>query len=159
MSTCNFNYDNILFVIETDYQDENGETQQDDYVYDDTIGNISYDLAANGWSINLNEYEQGGLQSYPGHVFAEYEIEQIDKDNYYLDSIVIRAIVRQGYYSGANFDYEIIDESAEGSEKTKKDKQAIDRVIKKYIKILKRYTTEFKHLGTFSNGEAIYNKA
>ncbi len=147
MSTPNFTYKNVLFVLET--RDEDG----DDFVYEDAKENMIYELQAiaekKKWNLQrVEKYQDQGV----------YFLEIDTKDQ----NATISLIARSGYYSDISFDYEIIVNNTDkydedGSDLPKETKRQIEVIIKQIIKVYDMYLTELNVDGIFSNGEAIYS--
>lgn len=115
MSTRNFHNENGRNVFAMDINE--------DYEYEDAIENICYGLDAefnNDYRVE-DEYDKDALRSYGGKIIASVYGES----KYYkkLDIEVqprLEIVVRNGYYSGINFDYRMIyditDDEIEDSE-------------------------------------------
>lgn len=98
-------------------------------------------------------------RDYCGHELFKFVIS--DKENNTYKEIKI--VVRDGYYTGANLDYEIEDvldwyiNPLSKSEEARLDKQ-VEVLCKKIEKVLKTFGEEYLKVGQFSNGEALYQK-
>jgi hypothetical protein len=148
MSTPNFTKKNAskYYAIE----DREGE---EDFQYDDLKINLQSEFKSEKdlWDSDRN---------YGGHI-----ISQIEKE-FCKWAIEFDIIIRAGYYSGANLDWDlrIIDtvdrtENYLGEVKLpKRVQQWIDNRIKKVEKVFAEYSTPLNCMGVFSNGEAIYQK-
>ena len=96
MGTSNFHYEKVLFTIEA----------EDEFEYEDTISNITSEF-----NNDKDFYEDDSitldseLRSFPARSIGSF--------NYYFEyleqqfEVTIIPLVRNGYYSGANFDYEL----------------------------------------------------
>ena len=176
MSTNNFYSNNTTHIYSIDCENE--------FEFDDTVSNIQYDLPKL-WK-KTNEYEDS-LESYPGNKFAYFEIW--DSIAGYALEIVIVAVVREGYYAGANFDYSVNykfeGEYCDTIEAMKQDflhemkcngkaglgqmlvnqnhfanlENEAQSAIRDLEKVYSEYTNPIKCTGVFSNGEAIYTAA
>lgn len=165
MSTSNFHFINTLHAIEIDDDDE--------FIFDDTTENIFYDLEKEfsdiaNVVITREKYSSPHeLNSYGRQVFAEISLN-IDDENATL------ALTRSGgYYSGANFDFDVIlnDRDDDYPENITNDEPGIHifaigeeekfllTAIERVTKIYDRYTDKLNLVATFSNGEAVYEKS
>jgi hypothetical protein len=165
MSTNNFYYNNILYAV--DEVDDNGEI--DEFIVEDTVENVKYDLLANekikGYQLaNADERDLDENRNFYGRPILEYETSESVK---YDNKILVQLVVRAGYYSGANFNVNIVEYDLNGYEcttndtfnMTQKQRKELDLIMGEIEKTLGDYTTKLDHLGTFSNGEAIYQIA
>jgi hypothetical protein len=156
MSTNNFYYKNSKFVYAVEIENE--------FDYDDLIINIQHDKRLRKGN-NADYWEKNGLRSYDGKVIKTIEKT---KNNWHL---TFEIIVRNGYYAGVNIDWDVKilfdgydrDKAGEYDLGDKTIPRYINDIINKQIDkieaILKDYTMPLSHVATFSNGEAVYEKA
>lgn len=183
MGTSNFHNKNAsrVFAIEI----------EDDFDYEDAKSNIQYALLAfnnvKGISVRTSDDRANSeLRSFPAvkiaELWARYSINDIEF------TLEVNAVVRSGYYAGANFDWETrfySDESWDGGLedgfydirdiqnnyffKTKGSyvyanavNQWLKRDLKRMIDIIEGvysdFTTPLAVAARFSNGETIYTK-
>ena len=148
MSTPNFSKTNakLFYAIEDD---------QCDWIVDNVQEAFSTGEAVDKW----DSYNR----SYEGHI-----VSQINKTAGHYN-ICFDIIIRNGYYSGANLDwnYMITDENTgdqfecgefEPGDLPKYVLEKADNIINKIEKIFARISTPLICAGIFSNGEAIYQK-
>lgn len=154
MSTANFSYKNILAVAPdfnfyhvcdeescgVDCERDGDNEGFDDVSYDLWKGDIIYDL------------KQLGYDEFDGHIF--YTIED-SKSSVYKE---IEVVFNKGYYSGMNVDYEIEDFEDDVVDAEALDKK-LEEVIAQTREIILKHTTEYIKVASFSNGEAVYEKA
>jgi hypothetical protein len=145
MSTPNFKKVNAskYFAVET----------ETDYDYDDLVMNLQSEFE------KKDKYEND--RSYPGKIVAGIE-KNLGKWN-----VEVEIIVRGGYYSGCNLDWNVIttDQNSgdvyEYGDYEEKDLPTyinnwIGAKIKKVEKVFAQNSTPLYCRGIFSNGEAIY---
>lgn len=145
MGTCNFAFDNVLVAIDTD--------DWDDYMYDDFIDNVRTNIELkikDGYG--LDEYDNNSLHSYGGRFI--FGIDVYGALGCYK---TIKVVVRNGYYSGLNLDY-IISDLVDYEDERKTLEHKVEVMSRKIAKVLRCYGTELRHVATFSNGEALYEK-
>jgi hypothetical protein len=103
VSTSNF-YSMAGTVYALDFSDDAGE-------YDDTIASmvmddvstaVIEDLQDKGYIVTAAN-ESDGDRNYPGHIFAQVELKN-SRDQLYCTAALI---IRSGYYSDANLDFEL----------------------------------------------------
>ena len=145
MATSNFytGGNHGLNVIMVDYDEAVG----------DTFANIVADLEAKGYSVDsANHLTQAPRSFETGQGFLVY-----NKNS----KIVAFLELCAGYYEHANIDVytgdELIDISDDGYDydnEVTKNKRDIDRVVK----CVEAYTSGYKRVATFSNGETIYEE-
>lgn len=95
MSTINFYKKNANHVFAIDCQS--------DFDFDDTMSLITDELFANGWEPD-SKYTDDRV--YSGHIFATKSTE-VSVGRCRID-VTVRAIVRNGYYDGANLDWDLL---------------------------------------------------
>lgn len=142
MSTPNFAFENIL--ITRDHEDVESFEMFDQPELQNELaeafpqGEVSHDF-----------YHDGLSRSYGGKEIFKIYFHTKDEELYKK----ITVLYRGGYYSGMNIDYIVSD--SEFDPVASLDKK-IASSCKKIEKILRKYGTELTHVGTFSNGEAVY---
>lgn len=145
MATGNF-YENGghgLNVIYTDYDEAVG----------DTLENIVAELSSKGYSVDsANHLTQAPRSFETGQGYLV-----VTPKGKYVAFLEVCA----GYYEHANIDIytgdELIDISDDGYDygnEVTKNKRDIDRVVK----CVEAYTSGYKRVATFSNGETIYER-
>jgi len=148
MSTPNFYNKNASKVFANECEE--------DIDYDDLKLNLQSELEGD----DIDDYDNE--RSYPGA-----KIKRIEKD-FGKWNVIIEAVVRSGYYSGVNLDWEAtVEEVEDWCNELNYDHEAIpryirdfiDRKIRKIEKVFKDNSTPLICRGVFSNGEAIYEKA
>jgi hypothetical protein len=121
---------------------------------------------------------EDNLRGYDGHIFGTVEKLAESHKNYVSITLVCRA----GYYHGVNIDYIVnyMNEDGESvtdlddfetwvpekqeyktlsnTERKRLESQARS-MSKKLHKVISQYTEGLRKVGTFSNGEAVYEKA
>jgi len=185
MSTCNFDNRNASKIFAV-LNEENCE-----FIYDDVIENLLYELE-NIFKQDYtpeNKKEDNELRSFPSKVIATV----VGKSKYYKNINlelfpIIEIVVRNGYYQGINFDWnlkiqiegEMVDLedvreevvyqteryetfSKSGTERYANYTQnfaekASQELIKQVEKILTEYTDTLQCIAVFSNGEAVYER-
>lgn len=148
MSTPNFCYDNIIIAIDDD-RAETWDIAEEPMLLEDLVNEIGGVVLENSWTDD---------RSYPGSILWE-KVYEDDAAEYDYGYKVLQVIIRSGYYVGANLDYRIIDDDYREREEDVEDiEKKIRKDEKKVRKILKKYGTELICRGTFSNGEAVYEK-
>ena len=160
MSTNNFYFKNFLYTVD-DSDDIEG------FEYEDTKDNILADLGVDEYlaskvlGVQSNQ-DSDELRSYPSSHIQEYLIGDSKK---YDNSICLELVVRSGYYSGYNYDVNIVEYDTWGNflnvnskdiEMTEKQRKTLNKVLSHIQKVLELYTTPLKKVGQFSNGEAVY---
>lgn len=150
MSTPNFSKQNAskFYAIEL----------QDDYEYEDLVGNLQY-----AFGIENKTDKWDGNRNYEGKI-----ISQLDKNlgNY---NVCFDIIIRSGYYSGANLDWNVMitDENSwdkyeygyyEDKNLPKYIHNYVTSKIKSIEKVFAQNSMPLYCKGIFSNGEAIYAK-
>lgn len=168
MSTNNFYYNNILFAGH-DYEDDT-----EGLAVQDTIGNIACDLKAifpKGYLDKENSSyfteDVDSLSSYGSQVICTIEAMQYQHERKEIDkTYYIQVVLRGGYYGDFNVDINYIEEDNFYSEQRlvnepfevqlKKIDNAMAKTQRKIEKVLKDYLTPLNHVGTMSNGEAVY---
>ena len=163
MSTSNFSNNNASKIFAVELADE--------WSYDDLKENIKCELDL----VEDNFIETNENRSYPSN-----SLGYIEKFfNGY--SVRLYILIRSGYYSGANLDWELqyrsfgdyyseyedlVDE-VKGSEFTESEKSDIltkfmvrsGKLITKAEKVFESYSTPLNCVGIFSNGEAVYERS
>jgi len=181
MGTSNFHYNNCLYTVETAYTDEeSGEEIQDEFIYEDTKENLSYEVDKIKNSTQVNDFDTDNeeLSSFPSQVLTTLYIgeqqslyfneqEKEYKREYGSQSLFyIQIVLRSGYYEGLNIDYNIIEEyNTDFSTETlhneectpnKTTQKKLSSTIKKLEKIFSMFSTKTEVIAKFSNGETIY---
>mgnify|MGYP003149098589 FL=1 len=170
MSAINYHNENASKVYSFSANDE--------WAFDDMESNIAVSLEL------LHEagvQDPDELRSYPSRVLGyleEYEAFRVQWDDIEL-TVRIFPVIRSGYYGGGNLDWffeiedvlgndirnlsHILPANITSDEKDRaKDEiyawieEAKSRLISKVEEVYNIYTTALNHIGTFSNGEAIY---
>lgn len=162
MSTPNFytkNVDTVYAVFPDEYSDI-----KDDYII--PIQDELFELDKRYKKYDYykdNSYD--GNRSYCGRFIGELRLNKQFKFEKELINISIKPLVRNGYYEGINFDYEIDIQDNYGGEY---DENELPKYIQKEIgimrkrieKIFEKYCEdELVCVAIFSNGEAIYQRA
>jgi len=169
MSTNNFSYENIL-VKTPDFLfggiceecEEKGivvdcehiEPEFDEFCYDEYVADVQKQLEKIGFE-SCDKADND--RSYPGTIIASYGQEDDGFIKY------LEVVIRNGYYDGANIDYQIDGEFCPQNEQNKKEcahidalNRKFDRIVAKTEKILRKNGQELLRVGVFSNGEAVY---
>mgnify|MGYP001581141914 CR=1 FL=1 len=156
MSTPNFHNVNASKIYAVEIDDP-----EDQYQYKDLLENLKYELDGIGPS---KEATYNALRSYPATAICElYKNKQYKN---FEVTAAITPVIRSGYYSGVNLDYELT-EDVSAYDLTPREQELADRWIKRthakmaarVEKIFKRYSTSLICRAVFSNGEAVYAKA
>lgn len=177
MSTPNFANKNASRVFAFEVEDE--------FDYEDAVSNVACALEYSKEDIVFEEENKSdGDRSYPGRVFGEVQ----GKGKYYekLDlqvDVSLDVVVRSGYYSGGNFDYnfkidlngDVVDDvedidlqyEANGLKQARQYEKYVKAYVEKELsrlqevveKVYEQFTTPLKCLGVASNGEAFYERA
>lgn len=166
MSTNNFAYENVLYVLEID--------ENDDLLFDDTTDNIYYEIEKAFKDIpqvivtQENKESPYSLFSYYRKIFTEISLPV---DGEYITIALTRS---SGYYADANFDFDITindhDENypeddtytlkeLENHRILREEYDFLELAIPLIEKVYGEWLTKVNHIGTFSNGEALYEKA
>jgi hypothetical protein len=150
MGTVNFAYDNILVAVDT----EGWEF----YEYNVLKENIGSDLELKVGGRSIDEAENGP-RSYPGTIVWCLAIENSEGYGYKE----LKVVVRDGYYGGINIDYKVEEHPDAWLIDEKRGTKTLDKKVevlcRKVERIIKRYGTEYKTVGRFSDGTAVYKKA
>lgn len=163
MSTNNFYFKNFLYTV-----DDTDDI--DDIEYEFTKDNVLDDLEADEYLTSRCKGVQSGidsdeLRSYPSSHLQEYLVDESKKYNNFF---TIEVVVRSGYYSGYNFDVNIVEYDIWGNllnvnskdfEMTTKQEKQLNRILDRISRVLKNHTTELRKVAQFSNGEAVYEYA
>jgi len=160
MSTNNFYFKNFLYTVD-DTDDIDGIEYQ--YTKEAILEDLEADeyLASRCKGIQSNT-DSDELRSYPSSHIQEYLVDESKKYNNFF---TVEVVVRSGYYSGYNFDVNIVEYDTWGNflnvnnksfEMTRKQEQQLNKILQHVSKVLARHTTELKKIGQFSNGEAVY---
>jgi hypothetical protein len=190
MATNNFHNVNAnrIFAVLMGYEDSetNEFIEPSDYEYDDLISNLKSELKEKFGYVYNNETVDF-LRSFSGSV-----IGGVSEEKTYMGvevRVKLIAVIRSGYYQGANLDYEI-EYSADGYENDEFDgvidewvyqankynnnglvqanrskvenwlENTKNEMIEKLEKIYSEYSdVKLVKVGQFSNGEAVYEKA
>jgi hypothetical protein len=161
MSANNFHFINGLWAVEDVEDDFDGSMAQD------TIDNVTSELEQLPEFIDVSWLKKDDfeLRSYPSTVIACFEVggwvKELDKAFY------IQVITRNGYYSGFNFDYNIIETDDNGYPEyyndeiktSQRNTDKINNLCNRITAIFSKYSTHLKCLGVASNGEAFYKIA
>ncbi len=184
MSTANFHNKNAgrIYACET----------EDEFDSEDLIGNIRSALrsaaeyprqkAIADFGEVTDSWESDGLRSYPGRIIACVESETKSYQDFDV-SLSAEIIVRSGYYTGVNLDYDLcFHVDGEEVEKDSLEEACansalpgtrrayllalaqkwLDRTLESFTKsiegIFSEYSTPLRVVATFSNGEALYEK-
>ena len=150
MSTCNFSYDNILIVLPSFYNEE--EDYFDDFYFEETKDSIQNKLQNIGYTA-CSSTESRYNRNYEGLCIASKSLE--NKDGYVYFNIEV--VIRDGYYSGQNIEYVIVDD-IDDIKINKTMQKKIDSLINRTKKILLSFGEEYICTARFSNGEAMYSK-
>lgn len=184
MGTSNFYNRNAskIFAISGTFENEEGETEIDEFIYDDTKGNIQSELKD---FTSCDKWESNGLRSYDGTIFAEKTEWKTFAGAEF--GVKIQCIARSGYYDGANFDWEVTFEDAGGNDFDEVDESDIKDILEYYAdspkvkgivaphvakwlektktelvekveKVYEMYTDKLVVTARFSNGETMYAK-
>lgn len=146
------------------------DDSNDEFLVEDTNSNIKYELESNS---KLKKYQVHGAnddndldenRNYYGISLLEYQTSESKK---YQNSISVQLVARSGYYSGANYDVNIVEYDLNGYEctingemdMTKKQRKELNIIFSEIEKTLQDYATKLVKLATFSNGEAVYKLA
>lgn len=144
MSTNNFNWDNVLVAVEVD----------ENFEMDWLIESLQEDLAKIKDSYYRDSYEN---ERRGGKIIYSVDIARFYKDYGTAVYKTIDIVVRSGYYDGINIDYVIVDSNDYYDFKgTKGLDKEVAKVAAKVAAVIKKHGTELLQLGSFSNGEAIY---
>jgi len=149
MSTNNYYYNNILIVNDDIEGDDFGDMAQDSINYTAEQLNIAI---PEGFILTKQRQETNYNRNFEGKVIFIIDYFTPNGQNAYKQ---IEVVVRAGYYSGYNYDYNVSDLIDTETEYKTIEKE-IARDIKKIEKVLRANGTELTKLGTFSNGEAVY---
>ena len=184
MGASNFYNKNAsrIFSIAGTFENEEGETEVDEFIYDDTKDNIFHELE----NFVRTDKSEDGLSSYPGTIFAQKsEWKTFGGAEF---GVSIKCIVRSAYYDGANFDWEVEFTDAGGNVFDTVDESDIKDVLEYYAdsprvkgilaphvakwlektktalieeveKVYAMYTDQLVVVARFSNGETMYQKA
>lgn len=160
MGTNNFNYENILGVIELDSEDA-------DYNYmlvDDAETNVyndikkTYDEHKNITVFSMDEYKNDYpiSRSYGGHLFAQIQIRMWNEQDVYIDLVSYH-----GYYADANIDYDVRVENYSWDSIDIDDflnHPSVVKAIREVRNSISTYTVVAKKIAQFSNGNAVYER-
>jgi hypothetical protein len=169
MATNNFYKKNASYFYVIDNEEGNFDIWE--FIEDDILN----DLAKLGYEDIRNENK-----------WDERDSKIIAEKRFYEDDIEVKlyVIIRAGYYSGANLDwdfeiidnegneikcgdyyendfYDYIEDRKEKNEMKKQQKRIVKKLHKEIDKLEKMFakiTTPYIKIGQFSNGEAIYQK-
>lgn len=156
MSTNNFYNKNAskIFAIESDNDDQ----YPDDVMIHDLKLNIIYELPE---FVGHDSPESDGNSSYGGVVFGIYHLPDEDSDI----EARFELIIRSGYYSGYNLDWniEVADFRDCGSTSYKEIegsfREKIDAKIKEIEEVYAQNSIPLVKVSQLNNGEAVYQKA
>lgn len=125
-----------------------------DEAVEDTVANIVAELSSKGYSVDSANYLTQAPRSFEtGQGFLVYNKNA---------KIVAFLEVCAGYYEHANVDVytgmedldDLVNDGREYKSDITKNKRDIDRVVK----CVEMYTSGYKRVATFSNGETIYEE-
>jgi len=152
MSTANFSRPELSRVyavgMEIDEQDE--FIAQDEF--DMELENVKEALMSIKNYHESDKYIDRNSQSI-GELYFDY----FDKDYRQWDTITIYVTVTNGYYQGAMIDVDLSE--LESIEPTKTLLKEIEKKLHRIEQVLAKNTTALVRVATFSNGEAVYEKA
>ena len=170
MGTSNFYNKNASRIFACEIEEE--------WKYEDLIDNLIWELETikDFQSEIEDKWETNGLRSFPGRILGGFKRWFIC--NEYEYGVEIDAIVRSGYYSGVNLDYDIgitedgYDFDPENSydiedlnEKHGSTNDVLERITKLKTDMIEEIEKVFKENSTplivaarFSNGETIYEE-
>jgi hypothetical protein len=170
MSTNNFSYRNICVVLpdfkfdnrcmeeNCEYFESEGNNCEhvDDYYEFDTEGFKMFKKEVQDKLVKIgfepcDRSESNSNRNYEGDVIADWTI--YDRNDNRKD---IEVVIRNGYYDGMNFDYNVSDDGC--YEETKAMAKKVASQIKKLEKVLIGCGEHIIRVATMSNGEAIYKK-
>ena len=174
MGTSNFHNENCLYTIEA----------EDEFEYEDTVSNITSELGKDKEfyeddSITL----ESELRSFPARSIGSFDLyfEYLEQQI----KVTVVPLARSGYYSGANFDYEMnieceysnynnisdcVDDlleygcvhkgllTAHRSSLENHINIWIAETVKKITDVYEMFTDHLKVTAQFSNGETFYAK-
>ena len=174
MSTSNFHNENCLYTIEA----------EDEFEYEDTVSNITAEFNQDKEFYEDDSIKlESELRSFPARSIGSFTL-----DFEYLEQQIIVTIVplvRSGYYSGANFDYEknincdysdyddisdCVDDllkygcvhkgllTAHRSSLENHINIWIAETVKKITDVYEMFTDHLKVTAQFSNGETFYER-
>jgi hypothetical protein len=174
MATSNFYNKNASKIFASEIENE--------FDYDDLIDNVSYDIQDkhNSYYVTNKKYIDNGR-------YLKYSlVESVSYKDDTLIEVFINPIIRSGYYSGANLDYEY-EYYFEGEEvydpadiqdyleyrlgysekkatkisdsRFKRLERIKNKLSKQLENIYESHTTPLVVTARFSNGETIYSKA
>jgi len=165
MSTSNFMYSNELFIVPGS-DEEHFEEMDAEMVREAIVTDVMQEFV-NDESIDVYEFEgYDDERNYPGLVFLKLEYTKHNVPGVLSeDDITIRGrvIMRSGYYSGLNVDY-VIDEAEydntyEPVPETPELEMVRSRMRAGIENVLHEHCKRAIRLGTFSNGESVYEYA
>lgn len=173
MSTPNFYYKNMLYVVELNSEDED----TNEMILRNTQDNItsevlSLKLGKNTTVEEVDEWEVSS-KSYEGKIFLTITASREFYDKEYKGTlphkVQLQLVIRDGYYAHCNIDtiqtyllegseFESPEdfESKAAGEWAEKKMQYLQEKIEN---VVSKYTQKIRHVATFSNGEAIYERA
>jgi len=171
MSTNNFKFENILavtpdFKFDNRCGDEECEHFEEElnggeatcehvetyYEYDTEgykmwVAEVQEQLEKIGFS-SCDRYDNE--RNYTGQIIADFNVFDTHGDIYKT----IEVVIRNGYYTGSNMDYNIID--GDYQKELKKLDKKIESKCNRLEKVIRKNCTELLKVGQFSNGEAVY---
>ena len=177
MGTANFSNKNASCIFAREIEDE--------FEYEMFEENVICDLKDAFPKMFYKKMEYDTNRNYGGKKLGYIELNKF----YFKDNVItinIFPVIRSGYYSGVNLDYEyqfmfescgydvtfhdlseldsVIDEIAEKNKNKLKKyisiwlENNIDKLVKKLEKIYSNNADKYKVVGRFSNGETLYEK-
>jgi len=158
MSTCNFSNNNASRI----YAVEDIEGAED-WQAEDLKDNLYCELSKDKYSIDPRKcYDD--LRSYPQTEVITLYRQKCWQAGYEA-TVYCTAIIRAGYYAGCNLDFEFEEDTSYNLSDLEEKRvnafieKAKIELAKKMEKVFKKYSTPLVKVATFSNGEAIYQKA
>jgi len=176
MATPNFSNKNASLVYAIEIQND----EDFDIIEED----LKNELQKIGFEVDIKE-EWDNDRNYGGKILGKKQI-WVDYKKDYSYSYILKAIMRSGYYSGVNLDWELTFMEVNGCVRDELDwkdikddcewleikitdtiakkmeekiRNKVEKDIKKLEKLYVNISTPLNHIGTFSNGEAVYRKA
>jgi len=125
------------------------------YDSEDLFEQVKYSLAKSPNFVDFTPDDPFELRSYPSTVVGS--LRKVKRTKSRECEVFITAVIRYGYYSGANLDYFL---TIEGDEKLNLwANSAKERLEREIEKLFSKISDPLTVLATFSNGETVYRRS
>lgn len=152
MGTRNYYHENILVTREI----------EDEFDYDCFIEDAQSLLSEKfPQGYKEDKWEGNGMRNFEGKIVYAIDIPHETYETGYFVYARVNIVIRGGYYSGANIDYVIEEDPEYQASKLKSTKtldKKVEAVCRRLENELPKLGQQLRLLGTFSNGEGVYER-